>query len=208
MRYVATLLVSFSMLCVGMVCGVLLQSSFLNTVASDASGGISGIAGLPTITLSWGVEPGFIKHLLEKQFYPNLPREGFRIAGHGENDIYVGGNARVEEVARFGDNYLVIFKANNTFEEINRLFGPMYALVVYRKTGNSFGLIGSNMDVSNFYIGYENAVGSRAQARGTSPNEVVAEFALQTRGEGQICRAVKISASDDLASFGEPTPCH
>jgi hypothetical protein len=208
MRYVSILLLSTLMLCVGVVGGALLKGSLLNTLASDLSAEMSGIASLFKVTPTSEIEPDFIKYLLEEQFYPNLPREGFRIAGHGEHDIYVGGNARVEEVTRFGDNYLVIFKANNTFEEMNRLFGPMYALVVYRKTGNAFRLIGSNVEVSNFYIGYENAVGSRAKARGIIPNEVVAEFALQTRGEGQICRAVRISASDNLASFGEPTPCH
>jgi hypothetical protein len=196
------------MLCVGIIGGVLLKGTVPRIVTGDPSDGRDAITSLLTAKDNPGVEPDFIKHLLEEQFNPNLPREGFRIAGYGENDIYVGGNARVEEVTRFGDNYLVIFKANNTFEEINRLFGPMYALVVYRKTGNAFRLIGSNMDVSNFYIGYENADESRAKARGITPNEVVAEFALQIRGEGQICRAVRIYASDNLASFGEPTPCH
>jgi len=134
----------------------------------------------------------FFKTFLREQIYPNLPREGFLISGHGENDIWVGGNARVEDIVKFGESYLIIFKANNTFDEINKRFGPMYALVVYAASEGTYKNIATDLDAANFYIGYENATEAKAQASVDGLDRVFVRFFVQSGGRSKVCRLVEV----------------
>ena len=186
------ILVSLLALCVGLTGGVFLKSVFHNTDVGDWSERKGGIASSFAAKEHEGVEPDFIKFRLEEQFYPNLPREGFLISGHGENDIWVGGNASVEDIVKFGESYLIIFKAINTFDEINKRFGPTYALVVYAASEGTYKNIATDLDAANFYIGYENATEAKTQASVDGLDRVFVRFFVQSGDRSKVCRLVEV----------------
>lgn len=134
----------------------------------------------------------FFTTFLREQIYPNLPREGFLISGHGENDIWVGGNTQVEDIVKFGESYLIIFKAINTFDEINKRFGPTYALVVYAASDGTYKNIATDLDAANFYIGYENATEAKTQVNVDGQDRVFVRFFVQSGDRSKACRLVEV----------------
>jgi hypothetical protein len=196
----ATSILPFVFLAVGLFLGVVLSKLF------DPTPWIENAA-VHTKMGSPAEDNQFFKTFLRDQIYPNLPREGFLISGHGENDIYVGGNARVEEIAKFGENYLIIFKANNTFDEINKRLGPMYALVVYAAIDGTYKNIGTDLGAANFYIGYVNANESKVAVSVGGLDRVFVSFYVQSGGGARVCRQVEVIRKGAEVGFSPHVEC-
>ena len=190
----------FIFLAVGLLLGVVLSNLLDLTPWGKNAAGHEKIEGLAE-------DNQFFKTFLSDQIYPNLPREGFLISGHGENDIYVGGNARVEEIAKFGENYLIIFKANNTFDEINKRLGPMYALVVYAAIDGTYKNIGTDLGAANFYIGYVNANESKVAVSVGGLDRVFVSFYVQSGGGARVCRQVEVIRKGAEVGFSPHVEC-
>lgn len=196
----ATSILPFVFLAVGLLLGVVLSKLFDPTPWIES-------AAVHTKMGSPAEDNQFFKTFLRDQIYPNLPREGFLISGHGENDIYVGGNARVEEIAKFGENYLIIFKANNTFDEINKRLGPMYALVVYAAIDGTYKNIGTDLGAANFYIGYENANEAKVAVSVGGLDRAFVSFYVHSGGGALVCRLVEVVREGTEVRFSPHREC-